>query len=260
MSRLDETALRVIRVPFRPTRRAIVACAGVATTSALLAACSASGGGDQRNGAAGAVVPPGTVLRLYDNINPTDPMQQPLLDALKLFTQKTGIAAESEPQITNGKWDEVLLVQVAAGTAPDVSLGFGDELFNFVDNDTVVDVTARVAKDVPKAEIEDWVPSQYAMFRKNGRQFAFGKYCGTFGLAANKELFQQNGVALPDDKLTWSQFIPRLAALTKKEGDSFKQIGLVGPIADLGFFLGPLVWAWGGEVSDPKDNSRCLLD
>lgn len=243
----------------RSSRRTVVWRGGAGAAGLLAAACGAPGsaGLSGAGGAPAAGVKPGTTLRLYDGASGT--LVTPYAETLAQFTAKTGIKVESDPPIS-GKWNEQLLTQVSAGTAPDVSVGYGDELFSFIDNDAAVDVTARIAKDVTKADVDDWLPSQYGMFRRNGKQYALPKYCGTSCFYGNLELYKQAGVALSDDKTTWTQFRDRLVTLTKTEGGRITQFGLDTGTGHLGYVLAWMVWSWGGEVTDPKDDAKCLLD
>ena len=256
-----DTGTRPDTGPARRSRRAILR-GSAAAPAALLAACAAPGGGGPAGGppgGAGGAVPPGTTVRLYVGLTPQ--LTAPYVEALRPFTERTGIKVELEPAVGSGPYEVALLTQVAAGAAPDVSNCFGDPLYFFVDNNAAEDLTQRIAKDVPKAEAEDWLPSQLASFQRGGKQYALPKYCGTSALYGNTELYKQAGVPFPDARTAWPQFRDRLAALTKTEGGQTLPFGLTAnSYAHLGYVLAPLVWAWGGEVTDPKDDTKCLLD
>ena len=81
----------------------------------------------------------------------------------------------------------VLLSQAAAGTALNVTVGYGDKLLSVVDNDATVDITRRIAKDIPKSELDDWLPSRFVMVCRNGRQCGLPKYTGTSAFSYNSE-------------------------------------------------------------------------
>jgi multiple sugar transport system substrate-binding protein len=207
--------------------------------------------------AANVVTGKGPTLRLYDGIDPTKPSLQ--RDALNTFTTQTGITVETDPSIP-GKWDEKLLVQASSGTAPDVTVAYGDPLYNFQARDVLLDITSLVARDIPQSEVADWLPSQYNMLKYKGHQLGLPKYCGTSAFYGNTNLFQQSGVTFPGDTTTWDTFRSNLISLTKSQGGTTTQFGLDNGLANIGYVLSWMVWSWGGEVVDPKDNSKCLLD
>jgi multiple sugar transport system substrate-binding protein len=196
-------------------------------------------------------------LRLFDY--DSQPSEAPKQDLLKQFTQQTGYQVELDPDIP-GAFEEKLLVQVASGSAPDVTKAYGDPLFTLIDRDAIVDISAQVARDVSKAEIADWLPSQYHMFFDKGHQYALPKYCSSHVYFGNKALFRQAGVDFPTAKTTWDQLRSAGASLTKKQGETYTQFALNNGMANLSGFLSQIVWSWGGEVVDPNDNSKCLLD
>jgi multiple sugar transport system substrate-binding protein len=247
----------------RVSRRWLLAgTAGMAAAGTALsaAACSPPGGsGGAAPGGAGASIRPGTTLRLYDGVSGT--LVEPYNEILAQFTARTGAKVEADPPVSSGVWNEVLLSQVSGGTAPDVSVGYGNELFFFIDNGAATDITQRVARDVPKADFDDWLPSQVQMFKRNGKQYALPKYCGTSAFYYNKTMFNQAGVPFPDDKMTWMQYREKLVALTKSDGATNTTFGLShNSAAHLGYIMSWMVWSWGGEVTDPQDDSKCLLD
>jgi multiple sugar transport system substrate-binding protein len=196
-------------------------------------------------------------LRLFDY--DSQPSEAPKQDLLKQFTQQTGFQVELDPNIP-GAFDQKLLVQVASGSAPDVTKAYGDPLFTLVDRGGIADITALVARDVSKAEIDDFLPSQYHMFIDKGHQYALPKYVSGHVYFGNKALFRQAGLTFPTATTTWDQFAGMGATLTKKQGATYSQFALSSGMANLSGFLSQLVWSWGGEVVDPKDNSICLLD
>ena len=196
-------------------------------------------------------------LRIFDY--DSQPSEAPKQDLLKQFTQQTGFQVELDPNIP-GAFDQKLLVQVASGSAPDVTKAYGDPLFTLVDRGGIADITALVARDISKAEIDDFLPSQYHMFIDKGHQYALPKYVSGHVYFGNKALFRQAGLAFPTAKTTWDQFAGMGAALTKKQGTTYSQFALSSGMANLSGFLSQIVWSWGGDVVDPKDNSVCLLD
>jgi len=98
------------------------------------------------------------------------------------------------------------------------------------------------------------------MLKYKGHQLGLPKYCGTSAFYGNTNLFQQSGVTFPGDTTTWDTFRSNLISLTKSQGGTTTQFGLDNGLANIGYVLSWMVWSWGGEVVDPKDNSKCLLD
>jgi len=196
-------------------------------------------------------------LRLFDY--DSQPSEAPKQDLLKQFTQQTGFQVELDPNIP-GAFDQKLLVQVASGSAPDVTKAYGDPLFSLVAGGGIADITPLVARDISTAEIDDFLPSQYQMFIDKGHQYALPKYVSSHLYFGNKAMFRQAGLSFPTATTTWDQFVAMGGSLTKKQGAAYSQFALSSGMANLSGFLSQIVWSWGGEVVDPKDNSICLLD
>lgn len=234
------------------------AAATTATSMTLAAARSTVATPSQTVAAQSSAVSKGQgTLRLFDY--DSQPSEAPKQDLLKQFTQQAGFQVELDPNIP-GAFDQKLLVQVASGSAPDVTKAYGDPLFTLVDRGGIADITALVARDISKAEIDDFLPSQYQMFMDKGHQYALPKYVSGHVYFGNRALFRQAGLSFPTAKTTWDQFTGMGATLTKKQGATYSQFALSSGMANLSGFLSQIVWSWGGEVVDPKDNSICLLD
>jgi multiple sugar transport system substrate-binding protein len=72
----------------------------------------------------------------------------------------------------------------------------------------------------------------------------------------NKSLFDEHGVALPDDTWTWEEHVIQAAKKFKEAGVEFPMIAPY--YADGGWTT--LVWEWGGETIDPTYSKGMLSE
>jgi len=200
-------------------------------------------------------------IRFQDGIQPADEG-----NALKLFEQfhekNPKIKIKNEPNPDG--WPDKTLTMMAAGTAPDIHLGYGDPMYLFVSRGMFMDLQPKIDSDLKAEQVDDYVKAQYDFFQfgKPGKRFALPKYCGTSAYLYNKGMFEEAGLPLPDNTWDWLTTLEVAQKLTKLD-DKGKPLTFGLDIADLhhlGYVLACFIWTWGGEVHKPGDNSVCMMD
>jgi multiple sugar transport system substrate-binding protein len=127
-------------------------------------------------------------------------------------------------KITQMAWTDYwisLTTGFIAGTAPDVFVNHAAKFPEFVINGTLTDLAPRAARD--GIAPTDFLPSLYALWSRDGRQYALPKDWDTVALVYNCELLAEAGVSPADlESLDWNphdggSFGQMLARLTVDE-------------------------------------------
>lgn len=143
------------------------------------------------------------------------------------------ITVQAEPADWTGYWDG-LATRTAASDMPDVVQM--DELYlaSYADRGALADMGAL---DIDTANIED---SALATGQIDGTQYAFPHGIATYAIVANKDLFDEYGIELPDDETwTWDDVADLANELTDKSGGAVTGADQLG-----GFDIGGLKhWA-----------------
>jgi len=155
-------------------------------------------------------------------------------EAIAAFeAEHPNITIEAEPADWTGYWDG-LATRTAAGDMPDVVQM--DELYlaSYADRGALADMGKL---DIDTTNIEE---SALATGQVDGTQYAFPHGIATYALVANKDLFDEYGVELPDDETwTWDDFAATANELTEKSGGAVVGSDQIG-----GFDVGGLKhWA-----------------
>jgi len=153
-----------------------------------------------------------------------------------------------------------VLADFQSGTAPDIFQGCCTHFPIWAQEGYTLDLRPYVARDLDQSLIDDWDPAQYkAFFTEDGRQFGLPKYHGALALYYNKDLFDQYGVAYPDDTWTYDDYQDAMTQLTRdRNGDGATD--LWGGMMDIGWDrIQVHVNAWGGHFVDPEDSAHSLM-
>jgi ABC-type glycerol-3-phosphate transport system substrate-binding protein len=172
-----------------------------------------------------------------------------------------GIEIKQEP--LPDQWPQKTLAMMAAGTAPDVQLGFGDPMYGFVARGMFMDLQPYIDRDLTQEDINDFVKPQWDFFSfgQEGKKFAMPKYCGTSAFLYNKVMYDDFGIPYPDNTEDWNDTLEIAQKFTTRDDSGrLETVGLDILPGHLGYILSWYVWSWGGEVHVPGDNSVCLLD
>jgi len=156
--------------------------------------------------------------------------------------------------------EEQMLVDMQAGTAPDVFQGCCTHFPIWAQEGFTLDLRPYVEADLDQATIDDWDPAQYeAFFTRDGRQYGLPKYHGALALYFNKDLLDEYGVDYPDASWYHDDYLAAMRRLTHdRDGDG--QTDLWGSMLDISWDRIQMhVNGWGGHFVDPDDPTRCLM-
>ncbi len=159
-------------------------------------------------------------------------------------------------------FDQKLMAQCVAGTAPDVLSIFGYMFFAFADKGQILDLKPFVDKNMTKGDVDDFFPWHWP----NGFTVPeTGQLCGMpwkiniTALAFNKDAFDEVGVAYPTESWDHANYADAMRKLLKTgDGGKVERYGGMIPAWDQARFLCH-VQAYGGHMVDPKDRTKCLL-
>jgi multiple sugar transport system substrate-binding protein len=156
--------------------------------------------------------------------------------------------------------EEQMLVDMQAGTAPDVFQGCCTHFPIWAQEGFTLDLRPYVEADLDQATIDDWDPAQYkAFFTRDGQQYGLPKYHGALALYFNKDLLDEYGVDYPDDSWDHDDYLAAMRRLTHdRDGDG--QTDLWGSTIDVSWDRIQMhVNGWGGHFVAPDDPTRSLM-
>ena len=155
---------------------------------------------------------------------------------------------------------EKMMADLQAGTAPDVFQGCCDFFPVWAQQGYTLDLRSYVETDLDQETIGDWDPVQYqALSLKNGHQFGLPKYHGALALYYNRDLFDQYGVAYPDETWDHHDYLVAMRQLTHDQNGA-DGTDLWGSMLDLAWERVQVhVNGWGGHLVDPEDPAHCRM-
>jgi multiple sugar transport system substrate-binding protein len=157
-------------------------------------------------------------------------------------------------------FEEKMLIDMEAGTAPDVLAGCCDTLPIWAQKGHLLDLRPYVDADLERDVIDDWDPAQYeSFFTKDGMQFALPKYHGALALYYNKDIFDEVGIAYPDNTWDYDDYLEAMLRVTADtNGDG--EIDRWGSMVDISWDrIQVHVNSWGGHFVDPADHTRSWM-
>lgn len=157
-------------------------------------------------------------------------------------------------------FEEAMLADLEAGTAPDVMAGCCDFFPVWAQKGYLLDLRPYVQADLDAGVIADWNAAQYdTFFTASGLQYALPKYHGGLALLYNKDLFDRYKVPYPDRSWSHDDYREAMRRLTR-ETTLDMQIDIWGSTLDISWErIQVHVNAWGGHLVDPNDNTRSLM-
>jgi multiple sugar transport system substrate-binding protein len=227
----------------RPTRRAVLAAAA-GLAGVMAAACTPGGGGAGPSKFTRQVTLEWAVWQ-----GPT------LLDAarqgIRIFTEKHPaltinlVSFNSQDENTT-KW--------LAGTGPHVAMTWSTTLVDFGRRGQFLSLDQYLKRDSRAVSTTDYADYHLKAIQWQGvGQFALPMYSNLYGLYYNKKVFQQKGVALPDDTWDWRKYQDAMLRLTDKAQ------GVWGAL-DQGISLGAnKVLQNDANMVDPKDDRKAAF-
>jgi len=148
-----------------------------------------------------------------------------------------------------------------AGTAPDVIQGCCDFFPAWAQAGYLLDLRPYAERDLTDDIIAEWDAAQYeSFFTADGMLYGLPKYHGALAIYYNKDLFDQQGLAYPDQDWTYDDYLAAMTALTL-DGDGDGQTDVWGSTLDPIYDRVQIhVNAFGGHFANPDDPADCVLD
>ncbi|UVY84120.1 sugar ABC transporter substrate-binding protein [Brachybacterium sp. NBEC-018] len=212
--------------PPAPTRRQILAVAGISVSGAL-AACSGQDTGTQH-------------LRLSSWNIPTDlAAYQTIADRFVAEHPGTSVAVE----VTTGSFHQWFITRLAADLAPDIIRITPQQIGRYAANGSLVDLSGAIPADYQ----EDWSEPFWAIGQRESGVFGIFQHTDNFITFYDKEVMERIGVTPPTalaDAWTWDQFLEISAEVKKATGNYAFSYGWSG--ADTAYRWMPLIYQNGG--------------
>lgn len=185
------------------------------------------------------------------------------LKAAQGFVEQTFLKTHPNIELTiepapDGR-DEKLVAAMVGGNAPDVFESWTDNVTQFADRGQVLDVDPLVKRDIKSDELKDFYEWQWRDFVLPSKiRFGLPKYVNVMVIWYNKDMFDRMGVKPPDMNWTHDDYAEAARRMTVKRGDQVDTFGLYYPVWSWDRYWYKIE-AWGGQVVDPNDTTRCLL-
>lgn len=160
-------------------------------------------------------------------------------------------------------WQEKLVAQMAANTAPDIFEAWGNIIYQWTGRNLVLDLQSYVDRDMTEEDIADFIAFQWDGLEILDVRAGMPRYINLVTETVNVDLFEQYGVELPpaDGNWTWEEYTEIARNLTegaRAAGEENQWGGYMRPWSFDRF------WFWvemfGGQVVNEKYGTQCLLD
>jgi ABC-type glycerol-3-phosphate transport system substrate-binding protein len=158
-------------------------------------------------------------------------------------------------------WEDKVLTQMAAGTAPDIMATWPPILNTWAEKKQLLDLQPLVDRDLPNAD-ELFIKSAWEQMWDPISQIRMGMITDVdvTSVYYNKKAFEEAGVPLPTPDWDINDYTEAAVALTQKDdsGQVTRWGGQLRPDFVLGYFY--YVEAFGGKVRDAETMMTCTLD
>ncbi|GBF07084.1 sugar ABC transporter periplasmic protein [Deinococcus aerius] len=125
---------------------------------------------------------------------------------------KDGVTVVYQP--LQGDYNKALTTLLAANTAGDVMYLPGETVDGFVATGKILPLNGLVSTT-------PFIKSLNTAFTRNGKLYAIAKDFNTLTLVYNKDLFDEAGVAYPNNNDTWTSLATKLRTLKQKLGNDY---------------------------------------
>lgn len=189
------------------TRREFVRLAGLSLAGAAVTACVAP------SAAPAPAAPAAAVKEVRFATDWVEGARGATIEAaLKAFPEEyPGIQVTLEP--IGGDYFDRLQIQFSGGTVADVILFEGVLAADYIAEGLLADLAPTLeAMDIDQSK---WRPGTVDIFRQEGKVYALPFQLTPAIWVYNKTLFEQKGVALPDDTWDWDKALEAAQALTE---------------------------------------------
>lgn len=157
-----------------------------------------------------------------------------------------------------GDFNPKIDAMIASGDGPEVFGGNGAGWLNRAQQGQFLALDPYIKRDLKANWKDDYVPAHLGWYSlKDSGFFSLPMYLGTMALYYNKGWFRSRGVALPDANWDWDRWTDAMQRLTERPTKfGATLISLISPSRVDATF----VRENGGQMVDPNDDTKCLLD
>lgn len=210
--------------------------------------CAAPRGGAET---ASPLAAPVTVRLPNSDPTPTNDQYFARIAARVGDTYNGQIRLVNEPWL--GSWTERYekwMAQAIAGDAPDVMWLCCELLRPYFSSGNAQALDQYVKRDWKKGEADDFYKGMWEGMQLDKKQYAIPVYANTPTIFVNLSHAKEAGLPAPPEDWGPARFLEYATKLTRREADrwGFMMSNYNQPNRHVLF-----VWAWGGEVHDPKD-------
>jgi len=131
------------------------------------------------------------------------------------WSAESGIKATIQVVDWNSYWT-LLEAGATGGELPDVFWMHSNVAQMYMENDMLLDLTDKIAAS-DKIDLKNYYQGIVNLYNSNGKQYAVPKDIDTIALWYNKTIFDEMGVAYPDDTWTWDDFAAAAKKLTNAD-------------------------------------------
>ena len=131
------------------------------------------------------------------------------------WSAQSGVKATIQVVDWNNYWT-LLEAGATGGELPDVFWMHSNVAQKYMENDQLLDLTDRI-NGSDKIDLKNYYEGIVNLYQSNGKQYAVPKDIDTIALWYNKTIFDEMGVAYPDDTWTWDRFAEAAAELTNDD-------------------------------------------
>ncbi|MGT2754697.1 ABC transporter substrate-binding protein [Streptococcus ovis] len=124
-------------------------------------------------------------------------------------------------QVVN--WDNywtMLEAGATGGSLPDTFWMHSNEIYRYASNDMLLPLDDYLAKS-KTASLSNFPDGLNAIYNMKGKQYALPKDFDTIGLWYNKKMFDEAGIAYPDETWDWAKLKEVAKRLTKDDGSQY---------------------------------------
>lgn len=167
------------------------------------------------------------------------------------WTAESGVPVAVEVVDWDNYWT-LLEAGASGGEMPDVFWMHSQFSEKYMDNGLLLDLTDYIEAD-DSVDLANYYPEITGLYSLNDRQYAIPKDYDTIGLWYNKDMFDEAGIAYPDETWTWDTLHEVGTKLTKEDGSQYGFVGNTDANQE-GYYNA--VYAYGGYIiNDAKDKS-----
>ncbi|MGM9616261.1 ABC transporter substrate-binding protein [Butyricicoccus sp.] len=160
------------------------------------------------------------------------------------WTEQSGISVEVEVVDWDNYWT-LLEAGASGGEMPDVFWMHSNNIQKYMDAELLLDLNDYIAAD-DAIDMDNYYSDIVELYTQDdGTHYGIPKDYDTIALWYNKTMFDEAGIAYPDNTWTWDDLYDNAKALTKADGS---QYGLTGNTDSNQEFYYNVISSYGGYV------------